>query len=279
MEDSMKGLHISMTAALLLAIGTTYAAGPGAALSDSACPKVRVGGYMSLGGFLGDLDGMNDALEARGYTGFKDYAYHLGAGMFKVRRNRLVTGLELKGLMWRPTSNDNSVSELYGASGLVNVGFNVLPEGRFLLYPYVGAGIGHYVLHLREKKVDFDTALARPTSDVSMWQRAGNLQAGLGFDFLLPSRRYPDRARVIGLRGGYLFDVSARRDWETSGDIDVKHGPGLSTSGIYAQLVLGKSAKRPVWWCKARQRCPMMQKAAEQEQPQAAPPAVSPDEE
>lgn len=250
----MRGLQKLVTVAVLLAAGTTYAACPGAVAGDSTCPKVRVGGYMSFGGFWGDLDAMNDALESRGYTGFKDYAYHLGAGMFKVRRGRLVTGLELKGLMWRPTSDDNSVSELYGASGLVNVGFNVLPEGRFLLYPYVGAGMGRYALHLREKNLDFDSALARPTSDVFMWQRSTSLQAGIGFDFLLPSRRYPARARVIGVRAGYLFDVSAGRDWQAA-DIDVKHGPSFSASGVYGQLVIGKSAKRPVWWCKYKP-CP-----------------------
>jgi hypothetical protein len=250
----MRGLQKAVIIGLALATGAVFAAG---APGDTACPKVRVGGYMSFGGLLGDLDVMNGALESRGYTGFKNYAYHLGAGMFRVRRNRLVTGLELKGLFWRPTSDDNSVSELYGASGLVNVGFNVLPEGRFLLYPYVGAGARRYALRLREKDVEFDTALARPTSDVFMWQRAGSLQAGLGFDFLLPSRRNPARARVIGLRAGYLFDVSRTRDWE-SADVDVRHGPGLSASGVYGQLVLGKSAKRPVWWC-AHKSCPHMQ--------------------
>lgn len=241
--------HIRRSAlAVSLIVGLTATA---SALDSSAtAPSPRrtrtSGGYISTGGLLSDLDAFNARMDDYGYSGLKDYGYHLGVGTFTVRK-RLITGLELKGVAWRPTETATTVTELYGLSGIVNVGFSVLPEGRFRLYPYVGVGFGRLFLRLRQESATFGEALAEPLSDLVMSQRVGALQAGLGADVTLPRRRHPNRSRVIGLRVGYVFDPTPARDWE-SVDIAIGGGPSVAANGVYAQLVFGKSAERAGWF-------------------------------
>jgi hypothetical protein len=241
----MRYMAIACVASVML-VGTAYGNEGACCSSDSANPKMTARGfYVDGGGFLGDVSNLNKSLGQRGYSGLKDYAYVLGFGGMSAKW-RVVSGLEFRAVAWRPTDDDNSVTELYGASGLYNIGFNVLkPHAKVRLYPYVGAGFGGYTLRLREEEVSFDTSLVRRTSDAMIWQNVGALQAGLGLDWLIPTRRNPNVSRVIGFRAGYVFDPSPGRDWEIS-KVEVNGGPSLSASGVYGQLVIGKSVKKPV---------------------------------
>ncbi len=239
----------------LLLIAAMVSATAGYASDDSVStaetPKrmVTTGAHLMGGGVLGDLGTLNSDLKALGYSGLKDYSYTLGVGLMKAHR-RVIHEFELKGVMWRPSSDDNSVSELYGASMLFNVGFNVLaPDGKFWLYPYVGMGWGYHSLRLREERTGLVEALAQPVSDVVLTQRTTALQAGLGFDFLLKSRRNPAHSRTVGVRAGYLFDPSPASDWRI-GETTVRGDPSFSMSGVYAQLVLGRTRTRPMKWHK-----------------------------
>jgi len=246
----MKRLQSSLIGAALLAAvlaGTVTA-------EDTANAKPKRmfarGGYVSGGAFYGDVGRLNDAIGARNFEGLDDLAFTLGFGTFTARW-RVISGLEFRGIGWRAATRDNRVTELYGMNGIYNIGFNVLrPHARFRLYPYVGVGLAGYVLRLREKEIAFDTALARPVGDAVLWQKGAALQAGLAFDFLLPTKRNPVRSRVIGLRAGYMFDPSPGRDWEIN-EVNVSGGPSFSGSGIYAQLVFGHSVKKPLskWLC------------------------------
>ncbi|MBD3240473.1 MAG: hypothetical protein GF331_07795 [Chitinivibrionales bacterium] len=236
----------TIAALVLVGLVSGAVAGDSSVAAKSSVRTRTVGGYISVGGVLSDLDAFNTRVRDYGFAELKDYGYHLGIGTFTVRK-RLITGLELKGVAWRPTETANRVTELYGLSGIVNVGFSVLPEGRFRLYPYIGAGFGQLFLRLRQESATFGEALSEPLDDVVLNQRVGALQAGIGADFSIPRRHRPHRSRVIGLRAGYVFDPSPARDWR-SADIRIGGGPSVAANGVYAQLVFGKSAERSGWF-------------------------------
>lgn len=251
----MKKLSYTIAAGLsALVIGTAAHAEEAVANEQSPTRYIARGAYMSGGGFLGSTSGVSDYLAERGYSGVKDYAYSVGFGTATARW-RVISGFELKGVAWRPTEDDDSRTELYGVNGLWNWGFNVLkPHARARLYPYGGVGAGSYALRLREQKATFDDLLVRPTHDVTIWQKTVALQAGIGFDFLVPMKNKPEKSRVVGVKAGYMWDTSPGADWQLDG-VEVRNGPSFNSSGVYAQIILGKSVKKPLTRCEGKGCC------------------------
>lgn len=243
-------LRTSVIAVLALA-AATRAEDAKDTTSEKPARMMTVGIHMSAGGFYGNLDKFDNRVADLGYAGLKDYAYELGMGTFK-RRKRLVTGLELKGIAWRPADGANASTELYSLSGIVNVGFNVLPrKAPMLLYPYVGVGSGRLLLRLRQETATFHDAVTQPLEEVTLTQRTVALQAGVGGDVLIPRRAHPGKSRTIGFRLGYIFDPTPARKWYEN-DIRVTDGPSVAMTGFYGQVTFGKSREMPVrgWWHK-----------------------------
>jgi hypothetical protein len=85
-----------------------------------------------------------------------------------------------------------------------------------------------------------------------MSQRTFMLQAGIGGDIHLPARWRKHTSHMLGFRVGFAYDPTPTRDWEIDG-VEVTSGPRASMSGVYGQVILGRSSQRPV---KKWHRCP-----------------------
>jgi hypothetical protein len=110
-------------------------------------------------------------------------------------------------------------------------------------------------MRLRQDRTTFDSSLAVVPHDESYNQRTGMIQAGLGFDANIP-RRWGGGGRfhTIGVRVGYAYDPGETAGWQLH-DVHVKGGPHVSMTGPYAQIILGKSALKPLWPGKGRKDC------------------------
>ncbi len=200
--------------------------------------------FFTFGGSGIDVDAMNSLMTPKGYRRFKDYSYIIGGGFYK-KIGRSILEFEIRGIRWNTRNRENKQSSMGGVNGLINYGFNVLPKGSVVLFPYVGGGFGKVWLDLTKTSTPLDSLLAQPVNDIRLKQKNFILNAGIGFDVTFTRKRKPDKNPLtIGLRTGYTFDPTDKRDWYEN-DTEIKNGPKLSLSGPYARLILGKSIRNP----------------------------------
>jgi hypothetical protein len=198
--------------------------------------------YFSLGGTIIDRDNLNDALEASGYHGVKNYALQAGGG-FNWQKHRLVGGLDLLGYIWRKGELSSNLTRLYGIGGRITTGVNVLPAGPALLYPMLGFGTGRLWMNLGKKEAAFADVVAAPVNEIKVWQRTVVLEPGIGFDYAFGHIGNGRKAVQAGIRAGYSFDLSDANDWRSDG-VDITGGPDLRASGPYVRLIIGKRTAR-----------------------------------
>jgi hypothetical protein len=209
--------------------------------------------YFLGGGTKLDNGSLNTALSGAGFHPVDDFTAILGGG-FGWRRQRMIHGIEFFGYIWQKEELATTSTKLYGLGTRLNIGVNLLPKGPVLLYPQFGLGLGGFRLRLGNESVTFADAVAAPINEVSLWQRSFVLEPGLGVDFLIPKRKHPAKSLLLGIRGGYSFDVSDNDDWRADG-VDVTSGPKLKASGPYVRITVGSSRKKSVDKCGRKGGC------------------------
>ncbi|MBD3391067.1 MAG: hypothetical protein GF418_03340 [Chitinivibrionales bacterium] len=226
-----------------IALVATLAANASAGGAEKHVKKVDLHGghYFTVGGTMLDLENVNDAITPDGFHSISDYAVQIGGGL-NWRARRLLGGAELFGYVSQKEERGTTYTKLYGIGSRMNIGFNVLPESPFLLYPQFGLGLGGLGVRLGNDEVDFDQAVAAPINNISLWQRTFVLEPGMGFEYRIPKKR-PGKFLALGLRAGYAFDVSDRDDWRSDW-VDITSGPDLRASGPFLRITIGKSYTR-----------------------------------
>jgi hypothetical protein len=129
---------------------------------------------------------------------------------------------------------------------MLRAGYAVLHNTYVSVYPMLGIGGGGMSLtFFREEDVAFDDVLANPLRQVSLFKGGMLLDAGVGADLRIPLGGN-ERSRsflFLGVRGGYLFFISFRDEWETlQGSVTGAPDFGLSGPGI--QLLIGFGGMR-----------------------------------
>jgi len=204
----------------------------------SGCNFVINRSYFTGGGSLYNTDAINSMISANGYHGLRKYAYTIGGG-FGWQAGRIINSLELQGVAWREQKLNTLLSNMYGVSGRIHTGVNVLPQGPLMLYPAIGFGTGRVRLGLSADEADFGQLLAGEVQKVDIKQRIVVVAAGLGFDYVAPASAGRLRAVLLGLRAGYEWDVSRKADW-WSDDVTITAGPKFRASGPYVRLTIGR---------------------------------------
>ncbi len=187
------------------------------------------------------LEKLNDYLVLQGLSEFNDRSPSLTIGHRK-EFNRLYFESGFTFRYHDDHTRANLKTSLFNGTYIWNTGFNTLPQALPLtLFPFAGMGIGGTFMHVRSDSRAFSDAIVSNGPDITMWQGAFLLNAGVGSDFIVQKASH---GFVVGIRGGYVFDpFTKKRDWRSRGT-KITNLPILDQSGPYIQLVIGGWGER-----------------------------------
>ncbi len=197
-------------------------------------------GYFMLGIQTADFSELNSALQAAGYTEFKDQVFALGGAGHAVM-DRFIIGGEGYALLQRDKRSGDFDTSLRGGIGLFNLGYMVYKRDHFWIYPLLGLGGGGINLNILEKTEipSFEEVLENPKRGVELYSGGFIVQASLGMDFFLDFEK-EKKSRgglVISLRAGYGITPMSG-DWYID-DMEITGGPDIGLTGPFVRLGIG----------------------------------------
>lgn len=232
---------LAVATALLLVSGTVNAQDRRRAESGR--------GWFSLGFISLDLAELNAALSSAGHPRFDDRFFTLGGGGFGDIGRWLIGG-EGHALIGSDHATDDGAFKLSlgGGYGLFTVGYRLIAEEGFDLYPSIGLGGGGMELSIRGRSAPtFGDVLENPARSSRLATGAFLLSAGVGGDYRRrlsnPDDEY-EGGLLIGAKVSYVFSP-VTSDWKLDGFNDVAGGPELKIEGLHVRLTLGGWGRRP----------------------------------
>jgi hypothetical protein len=197
---------------------------------------------LSVGVGWVDLKDLNSRLNGLGLSEFRTYGLSVNLEHQTVI-NRMMMGGQLKGLYFKDRLTNNTRTAFMAGEILLNSGFNVVNTEHVNLYPYLGLGAGLMNLVVGDKNTPFDTALARPNTNLNIYQGRFLIDLGVGFDLL--GGKNPSRLGLLGLRAGYTFDPTKSDRWMRDG-LFVTETPKPTLNGAYVLLTIGGAERKTI---------------------------------
>lgn len=195
-----------------------------------------------IGGGWVDIKPLNDKLTSLGLSKFRTYGVSLDLEHQKVY-NRMMMGGEIKGLMFTRRLTGNTMSSFSAGEILMKSGFNVINTEHVNLYPYLGLGAGLMNIVIGDKDTPFDSALARPNTNMSLYQGRFLIDLGIGCDLI--GGPNAGRLGLLGLRAGYTFDPTKSDRWMRNG-LFVTNAPQPTLNGAYVMFTIGGASRKSV---------------------------------
>jgi len=168
----------------------------------------------------------------------------IGAGGLFCSR-RLVVGIEGFGLLSPQRAGGGYRTSLSGAYGIFQLGYALINDERFTLYPLLGFGGGALTWKMQRDVVpsSFEDVIERPEMGASLLNASFILQAALGADYWLRLAQGEGGASclVIGLRLGYAYSPFGH-NWElqmSEQASELAGAPTLGITGPFLRLVAG----------------------------------------
>jgi hypothetical protein len=214
-----------------MALGQTKATG------DSLTPRFSIGSTQMITGFVRfRFPELDSRIAAAGLPRVGGSAAGFGLGT-DLRMRRLLIGGGFQTLLPRAQSDELYRSRMSGSHTLADLGYALVNNSAWSVYPLGGVGVTHLSLSLSERgEFTFDEGLRRPARKMSLSGTAALLHAGLVIEHRF---RRGDREYAMSLRGGITRSVG-RPLWLSEGST-VDDGP----SGIRSSY-LRVSFSRPI---------------------------------
>ena|GEM_PF-2380303 len=212
---------------------------------DSTCASnitVLKKNDLGIGAGWVDMKPLNDKLSSLGISAFRTYGLSLYLEHQKVF-NRMMMGGEIKGLFFNSRLTGNTMSSFMAGEIIMKSGFNVINTEHVNLYPYLGLGAGLMNLVIGDKSTPFDSAMVRPTTNMSLYQARFLIDLGIGFDLI--GGQNSSRLGLLGLRAGYTFDPTKSDRWTRDG-LFVTDAPQPTLNGAYVMLTIGGAERKSV---------------------------------
>lgn len=197
-------------------------------------------GKLLIGGGLQypDVSGLNTMLLQGGFTAQPSQFFHLGVD-YQIVSESFISDLEF---YWSFSSGQAASGyqvDLRWDYQLFNIGYLLINYPFLHFYPLAGIGRGAIRLSASETgSPGFTDILTNASRSFMMDNGAVIFNVGVGLDIILPASQGPNPLHfTLGVRGGYLFDMSDEK-WNAGG-VEVTGGPARLLSGAYARLLLG----------------------------------------
>lgn len=234
----------------LLALALTLIATTGLSVPAQAEPEFNLDVWQGAKVFYQpgfsflDTGALNQAIAPQAYGNFSGTFLSQG-GAIQVMFDRILIGGAGYGLSgFRAASASGQTLSVSSGYGLFQLGYVVLREQGFSVYPMLGVGSGSVKMTGSEplnKLFGFTS-----NSDVFDLQTSQVLlDIGVGSDYLIDFNGDPAHASglVVGLKLGYLLVLSPPQ-WETAGRPVGGSVPNLNAQGPYLSLSLGFGTQR-----------------------------------
>lgn len=192
-----------------------------------------------------DTASFNSMAANQGYNNLSNVFIAQGGGAHVIL-DRIILGGSGMGINgFRSANAAGDVLGVSGGYGLFNLGYLVVHEDNFSLYPVLGIGSGHIsVSGSSSLNKVFGLSGSEDISRIDSNQVV--LDIGLGADYLIDFNADPGNASglLVGLKLGYLF-VPSPTQWESNRRlVGGTNLPNLSNQGLYFNLVLGAGTQR-----------------------------------
>ncbi|MBF2054617.1 MAG: hypothetical protein IGS03_14320 [Candidatus Sericytochromatia bacterium] len=233
------GLALSL---LLLSLSPTAAQAQSAPIDLEAFKGAKIF-YRPGFAFLGTGE-LNQSLE---YAGFSPYSptFISHSGSAHLLLDQILIGASGTGLSgFRSAASSGQTVSVNGGYGVFQLGYQIVKENGFSLYPILGIGSGSTQISSSEPL----NGLFGLTGSQNVYQMQSSqvvLDLGLGADYLVNFSAHPDwdAGLLVGLRLGYLL-VPSPPQWQSGPRLLSGNLPGLNNQGFYVNLSLGLGAQR-----------------------------------
>lgn len=193
----------------------------------------------SIGASFQSFDGLNARVAGLPqFEQLKDHAATLGLGWMKEQKRVISAGGITVGSSMSGDKDEKSSTIRYiGVNA--DLGYDVIPSDRVILYPLVGLGFQHYqaIFYKDNSAVAFDDVLSSPTVQNNIRSVRFNnsffvYRAGLGFHLKSPK----NAANTIGLQAGYTGSFKDR-NWRSNENQGLANAPKDNVGQFFVSLV------------------------------------------
>ncbi len=233
----MRRIHAAKTALIAAAVLWLQS---GITAQPMMKENARAMPYFSVGfNYLPEMTDFTDDLKKKGIGEFSEYAPSFGLG-HTISSRWVVIEKEFGFIPW----TDNEAGELESEFGMGYargaIGLNVLPPDRLImLYPAFGVGlrVSHFSVHKGE--ADFDTVLLPDEPlGIDLWKASFIVDGGLMIGLSVPSRKYTDKRKVLGLKLGVTYNPFDNNFFSKEG-VEITNAPETPRMRVYANAVFG----------------------------------------
>jgi len=173
------------------------------------------------------------------YEGLKDRAFTLSLGTLNQYKNFL-SGLDITGGSSMSGHRDKKSSTTHFLSAAVDLGYDVIPTEKVLLYPFVGFGGESYrVKYYKDNSgIDFDAVAGSTTVQNSLKPLILNngwfsWRAGIGVGIKSPTGN-----SMAMLKAGYTGSFKSR-SWKSSDNQTLDNAPSDRLGRVFVSIVFG----------------------------------------
>ena len=184
------------------------------------------------------FNGLNSRIAAfPQYETLKDHMWTLSLGSMHVRKN-FISQLTITGGSSLSGDRDKKSSALRFLSGGIDLGYDVIPSDKIMLYPLAGIGAETYqaIFYKDNSAVDFNDVLLSPIvqnsiRSVKFTNSFITYHFGLGF-----ALKSPKHAATVGIQAGYTGSFKDR-SWKSSENQTLNGAPSDDLSRFNVSLV------------------------------------------
>ena len=221
-----------------LALFTVISLGSFAQKDKKQWEKVPMISTVTVGASFQKFDGLNSRVAAfPQYKGLRDYMGTLTLGSM-MKHGNFLTGLSLMGGSSMSGDRDKRSSTLRSLGGQFNIGYDVIPGDKFMLYPLVGLGYeGFQAKYYKDNSaVNFNDVLNSPGVQNNIRPvdfTNGFATYNLGFGFTVKS---PKCDNSIGITAGYTGSFKDK-SWKSSDNQELANSPVDKLSSFRVGLI------------------------------------------
>lgn len=195
---------------------------------------------LSIGASFQEFDGLKSRIAAfPQYEQLKDRAGVIGVGWLKNHNNIITSGnINAGSSLSGDRDKKSSTVRFIGVSA--DLGYDVIPSDRLMLFPLIGIGYESYQarFHKDVSATNFNDVLNSPATQnnirtVSFKNAFLTYRAGLGFWVKNPK----DGTKAIGIQGGYTGSFKDH-DWKTNDNQVLSNSPEDNLGRFFVSIVL-----------------------------------------
>lgn len=225
------------SSAVLLVLLLTFSTNAQYSLPDT---RYQGFGFLFLGGEELSAEAISEQFSAAGYTEpAKRFITIGGGGLFFA--DRFIIGGEGSAIIKRNTPGPDDAISLSrsGSYGFLSVGYTLIDQTSFRVYPLLGMGAGLSEFSISNKRdITFDELLAEPGSITRLFQAHFLLNGSVGCDFPVGASSISSRNKLIlGVRVGYTISLVSSSWNDENQTID--GAPDGDMSGPFIKLLIG----------------------------------------